>query len=113
MNSSFSRSEGGVAVGWNARTRFRRSYCYRRAYSRGADLRHPKAFGKECACACSIVITLLHIWPREHFWMSPMDSGENAGRKRELAFRSDSLIFFGDALDAVNWIVRDLGPKKE
>src|SRR3972149_2982037 len=68
VNSSLSRSEGGTAV------ESERSYqispivlASSPALLQGRRSTTPQGFGKECACACSIVITLLHIWPREHF----------------------------------------------
>jgi len=34
-----------------------------------------------------------------------MGSGENADRKRQFTFKRDPLMFFGSALDAVDWVV--------
>src|SRR3972149_199271 len=102
VNSSLSRSEGGTAV------ESERSYqispivlASSPALLQGRRSTTPQGFGKECACACSIVITLLHIWPREHFWMPSMESGENTDRKRRFTFRRDPLMFFGGAPDPV------------
>ena len=37
------------------------------ALLQGLGSKTPQGFGKECAWACSIVITLLYGWPKMHF----------------------------------------------
>src|SRR3989304_1544926 len=102
VNSSLSRSEGGTAV------ESERSYqispivlASSPALLQGRRSTTPHGFDKERVCACSIVITLLHSWPREHSWMLSMGSGENADRKRQFTFGGDPLMFFDGTLDAV------------
>src|SRR4029079_7995548 len=101
-NSSFSRSEGGTAV------ESERSYQISPIvlapspallHGRGSTI--PHGFGKECAWACSIVITLLYVWPREYFFACPTQSGKNACPNRKPAFGNAPFVFFGGVLDAV------------